>query len=71
MDSSQANTKEEIMEFAMRDEIFAAESISLEPCSQSLTVRLPDKFKHFNSKYFAIIPAWSEDIDLEKECLLL
>lgn len=56
---------------AQNDNLFAPESISLEPCGDSITVRLPDRFKHFNPKSFSTIPAWNEDSDSEIECLLL
>lgn len=62
---------EKTKQLAMHDELFAPESISLEPGGNSLTVRLPDKVKRFSKKLVVTIPAWSEDIDLENECLVL
>ena len=55
----------------MSDDLFMPESISLEPEGKSLTVRLPDKFKHLNKKSLITIPAFNEDLEYEKEFLLL
>jgi hypothetical protein len=62
---------EEIKKLAMCDELFAPESISLEPEGKSLTVRLPEQSKRFNRKSLITIPAFNEDLEYEKEFLLL
>ncbi len=62
---------EEIARLAMSDDLFMPESISLEPEGKSLTVRLPEKFKRFNRKSLITIPAFNEDLEYEKEFLLL
>jgi len=48
MKTGSENTKEEIMELAMSDELFTPESISLEQGGKSLTVRLPQKRETFH-----------------------
>lgn len=68
---SRIENTDEIVKLAMSDELFAPESISLEPEGKSLTVRLPEKEKHFIRKHLATIPTWNDDIEVEKECLLI
>jgi len=68
---SKTYSTEEIQRLAMSDDLFMPESISLEPEGKSLTVRLPDKFKHLNKKSLITIPAFNEDLEYEKEFLLL
>lgn len=61
-------TKEETEDLAMRDILFAPESVSLEPNGKSLTVRQkPEPEKHFNSKRFISIPCWNYDEYLDYE----
>jgi len=67
MKTGSENSKEEIMELAMSDELFAPESISLEQGGKSLTVRLPQKEKRFTIGTIIAIPCWGEDSDLDCE----